>query len=304
MVHVDGDGRLEIVAVTSQNGAPVIALFRGDGTLKRTIPITGGNFAAGVLADMNQDGIPEIVLTLSDPNLSESMTLSVSVLTGLGATLPGWPVQLPRASLFNWTSPVVGDVDGDGLPEIVIVAHGALHVLKHDGMMVAGFPKIIDRLNNFNDGRQPGAVIADIDNDGRNDIIVTALYWDGVPGYFNKIWVYDLNGPANHGPIEWGHYMEGPHHRAYYETGKNLPNHAYLSAQVRGAGTIVSNIAGIDCGADCIELYPKGTTVTLTATASGTGVFAGWTGACSGQPNPCTVTVQKFTRHGDGRGDV
>ena len=45
-----------------------------------------------------------------------------------------------------------------------------------------------------------------------------------------------------------------------------------------GSGTVTSSPAGIDCGADCDELYDQGTVVTLTATPDGSSSFTGWSG--------------------------
>src|SRR5207249_4337000 len=49
--------------------------------------------------------------------------------------------------------------------------------------------------------------------------------------------------------------------------------------------------AGIDCGSTCAAAFSSGTVVTLTAQPSANSVFGGWSGACAGQANPCTVTV-------------
>src|SRR5262249_8092215 len=95
--------------------------------------------------------------------------------------------------------------------------------------------------------------------------------------------------------IEWGQYMGGPDHRGYYETGKNLPAHAFLTTQAHGAGTISSTDATINCGAVCIHKYPKSTSVTLRAVASNGASFSDWRGACAGQANPCTVVVSRYT---------
>jgi hypothetical protein len=57
-----------------------------------------------------------------------------------------------------------------------------------------------------------------------------------------------------------------------------------------GAGTVTSDVAGIDCGGDCTQFYPTGQVVTLTATPAADSVFSGWSGACAGT-DPCTVTM-------------
>ena len=57
-----------------------------------------------------------------------------------------------------------------------------------------------------------------------------------------------------------------------------------------GAGTVASTPAGIDCGADCTETYPAGTSVTLAPTATSGSRFAGWSGACTGA-GTCVVEL-------------
>ena len=57
-----------------------------------------------------------------------------------------------------------------------------------------------------------------------------------------------------------------------------------------GSGTVASNPAGINCGADCSEAYNQGTSVTLTATPDSGSMFTGWSGACAGTGN-CTVNM-------------
>ncbi|QQO57055.1 MAG: hypothetical protein N838_30585 [Thiohalocapsa sp. PB-PSB1] len=58
-----------------------------------------------------------------------------------------------------------------------------------------------------------------------------------------------------------------------------------------GTGTVESSPAGINCGSDCSEDYPDGTSVTLTATPLGGSTFGGWSGACSGSSTTCTLTM-------------
>ncbi|MHB8879453.1 MAG: InlB B-repeat-containing protein, partial [Myxococcaceae bacterium] len=58
-----------------------------------------------------------------------------------------------------------------------------------------------------------------------------------------------------------------------------------------GTGTVSSTPAGINCGTDCTEDYPFGTSVVLTATPSTGSTFTGWSGGgCSGT-GTCATTV-------------
>ncbi len=57
-----------------------------------------------------------------------------------------------------------------------------------------------------------------------------------------------------------------------------------------GTGTITSTPAGINCGSTCTAEYSADSIVTLTASAAGGSVFAGWSGACTGTGS-CEVTM-------------
>jgi uncharacterized protein (DUF2141 family) len=88
-----------------------------------------------------------------------------------------------------------------------------------------------------------------------------------------------------------------------------------------GAGTVTSTPAGINCGGDCTETYPGGTTVTLTPSSTAGSRFAGWSGGCTGTgtcqvastvtvtatfnvlPPPGTFTVD-ISKDGTGTGKV
>ena len=63
-----------------------------------------------------------------------------------------------------------------------------------------------------------------------------------------------------------------------------------LTVRNVGAGSVASVPAGIACGADCSEILPAGTVITLAATPASGNVFRGWGGACNGT-GPCTLTI-------------
>ncbi|SJM92816.1 DUF1566 domain-containing protein [Crenothrix polyspora] len=64
-----------------------------------------------------------------------------------------------------------------------------------------------------------------------------------------------------------------------------------VSKSGSGTGKIISNPAGLNCGATCSFDFAAGTFVTLTATADANSIFSGWSDpACVGTA-PCTITI-------------
>ena len=282
---VDGDGQLEIIVAGHVGAGDGVYIFSTNGTLKRTMQASGTvpYGAALALADLDGDGIPEIIFQ------TES---AVNVWRGDGTVFPGWPVQLGSNLWLKNGGPVVGDIDGDGQPDIVVLAlqnssnAGDVLAFRANGTLVPGFPIHLDGLGG---GAVP--VIADIDLDGRNDLIVASDFWNGVSGYYDKVWAFSLGGPTPYGPIQWGQFMGGPSHDGRYRVAQSNTAMLGVTRQGLGTGTVTSSPAGIDCGADCSEVYAKGTSVTLTAAAGSGSTFTGWGGACAGQNNPCTITM-------------
>ncbi len=63
------------------------------------------------------------------------------------------------------------------------------------------------------------------------------------------------------------------------------PNYA-LNVIKSGQGTVTSSPVGINCGADCTEMYIPNTDVVLTAVSASGRIFTGWTGCDSSTRNP------------------
>jgi len=199
---VDGDGQPEIVVVDT--GIEVVA---SNGVVERKIPLAGSITygTAPALADLDGNGVPEIVVE-GDGWLD--------ALRGDGTHVAGFPVSWGNYWLDNG-APVVGDVDGDARPDIVLVDGpagldaGEIRAYTASGQLLPGFPKTPP----IGSGASAPA-IADVDGDGRNEIVVAGSDSD-YTGYFDSLWVYDLGGGPS-GRVEWGQFMGGPQHQGRY----------------------------------------------------------------------------------------
>ena len=210
---VDGDGEPEIVVVSRMDSYPwsvMVYVLSAAGnvdcimTASDTVPYG----TAPALGDLDGDGMPEIVVQIEG---------AIAAWNGDGTAVPGWPVTWTGYDWLGNSSPVIGDIDGDNEPEIVVTAqvggsgtNGQVRAYNADGSLVTGFPI------NLPIGSGAVPAIADIDRDGRNEVIVTGSYWDGYSGNYDKVWAYDLgNGP--HGRIEWGQFGGGPRNQNVYQ---------------------------------------------------------------------------------------
>jgi hypothetical protein len=287
---VDGDGSPEIIVTDLYNSEFRIVICRSDGTPIRAIKpeLTPNTFGGSLaLADLDGDGILEIVVQTEN---------DLTVLRGNGTTYPGWPVSWGPMSGPITSAPVIGDIDGDGFPDIVVVNRlnsgdwGELRAYNRAGSLLPRFPKrlLIER------GGVPA--IADLDLDGRNEIIVTAGLMRFVPGDYNKVWAYDLGGPA-HGAVQWGQWMGGPKHQGVYKPESRLPQSLLLSIRKEGlgTGTVTSQSLGISCGNTCSRVYNATTTEMLSAVAGPGSVFLGWYGGGCGGTGTCTAIVTADT---------
>lgn len=283
---VDGDGRNEILLVSWFG---VIRKITDSGSESLLVPQPAEaerNFKAA-LADLDGDGIPEIV-TYGD-GAPDAFSTYLYAYKGDGTLLPGFPIR--SSGMTGDFIPVIGDLDGDQAPDIVFgtqtlgSSFATVYAISRTGLMLSGFPKQLKA-----DGTV--AAIADVDLNGRNDIIFSGQYAADIDRS-DALWVYEISSPSAHGPVEWGQFQGDARHQGYYQLGKNLPNQAFLSARVRGSGRVTAT--GINCGTDCVEKYVKGTSVTLTAVADAGRAWVGWLGACAGKGNPCTVNVGEYT---------
>jgi len=173
-----GDTQLEIVA-TSANDS--LYVFKSDGGRRPGFPI--GIRLAGTsknpspaLADMDLDGYVDIVVAGTDGK--------IYVYNRNGVGNPNFVnVRYSAITDGNATesSPVVADISGDGLPDVVMGdENGVLNGISGTGQLLPGFPIQLG-------GELRGTpVVCDCDGDGLSEIAVSA--WDKK----TYLWDYDF----------------------------------------------------------------------------------------------------------------
>ncbi len=154
------------------------SLMQGWGTAQ-TFPVAPLNLSQEVsVGDLYGDGYVEVI-TLGEDVIkiwdSNGTLISSTSLPGISGVL---------------NTPVLADVDGDDTIEILAIsqAEGKLYAINPDGTSTLGFPLRTD--NTF---RRISPCVADVDNNGKSEIIVSAV---------NKVYMWETN--SNPDRIEWG----------------------------------------------------------------------------------------------------
>jgi hypothetical protein len=177
LFDVDGDGKLDAVIVDGGlPGTVWTALGNGDGTFQTptSFALTGGRGESPVFADLNGDGFLDIAE-------DDAATGELTVYLATSATQYGPPTQFATSDGVNDScSNTVGDLTGDGNPEIAAANCDdntiTIYVNNGDGTFKTGayFSAAIAPSNNSVVGVGPlGLTIADVNGDGRGDVIAT-----------------------------------------------------------------------------------------------------------------------------------
>ena len=175
---LNGDGKPEMVVVNEN--ANTISILRnisspGNSSFATKIDLpVGTDPRAIVIGDVNGDGMPDIVVA----NAGSS---TVSVLRNLAST-PGGVITAssfaPKTDFAAGSTPysvAIGDVDGNGKPDLVVanLMAGTVSVLQNTGTPGAMYPPSFAAPVGFAAGTYPRFVaVSDLDGDGKMDIAV------------------------------------------------------------------------------------------------------------------------------------
>jgi len=134
---VNGDGADEIVLFTFQE----VYILSKSGTLLRTIqPHTTSAWAQGALGDVNGDGVAEIVDSIKSYDISYNFVNTLFVYKGDGTLL--WQKNYPQNPDGTPMNPILVDLTGDGIQDVVVLANKLINAYKNDGTLLWTFSDI------------------------------------------------------------------------------------------------------------------------------------------------------------------
>ncbi len=191
------------------DGMPELICGMRDGKVYVMNPITGANmpgfpYSAGgnitaspAVADIDNDGQPDIVVAAST-----STSIQMQVLKANGTMVTGWPQGISMNEDFD-SSPAVGDLTGDGIPDIVCGAsNGRVFAWRNTGAILAGWPVIITNNLGQNVPVRSSPILVDVDNNGVPEVIVGDQE--------GRLHAFYANGTKLPGfPIQTGNLIEG-----------------------------------------------------------------------------------------------
>ena len=188
---MDGDGELDIIITKWQRGPDTCYLyvFHQDGSLMQGFPviILVTAATAPALYDLTGDGKLEIITAGQGAYWVDTL---VYIHNYRGEILPGWPQRvayLPYEYIAG--PPAVGDLDGDGEPEIVATGSQCIYAWNVDGTPVEGWPVKAEKDHFF--GWLHHVVLSDLDNDGYLEVLACAFHDYPIFTGYVAVWRYD-----------------------------------------------------------------------------------------------------------------
>ena len=166
---LDGDGKLDIIV--SDGISDSISVFQntsvsGSNTISfaSKVSFPGGSGYGVALADLDGDGKPDIVATNRNGN-------SVSVLRNIsnGAIAFAASIDFPAGELPYGVA--VGDVDGDGKPDLVVANNDVDTLSIFLNTSTSGNISFAAKVNIPTSGTPISVAVADMNGDGKPDII-------------------------------------------------------------------------------------------------------------------------------------
>ncbi len=194
----DNDGDKDLFLATAERNTYLFYVNEGNGVYTEAaaargvdLPSTAPHRAGGVAAgDINLDGYLDIVVGDWGIGVEDATRYEhYAVFLNEGTSNPGHFTNITKSSgvLFpdpeiDFYSPMVSDLDGDGWPDLPIVAdffHSRLFF--NNANLTFSDTTAISRVSIEENGM--GSAIGDVNGDGRLDYFVTSIHFPEVEGY-------------------------------------------------------------------------------------------------------------------------
>ena len=178
----NGDGNTDLFETGFQLTAPAVLYGESSGSFTNPASAGGGQ----LVADVNNDGRADLILANSS---GISVQLGQANSSFLTQTMP------PRVSSF--AAPVaVGDLNGDGKPDLIVSTESGLDIYLGNGDGTFTFSNQIlqTTLNITGYPGYTGAAIADINGDGKPDLVYVGTFQQSVSSTLPVLVVLPGNG--------------------------------------------------------------------------------------------------------------
>lgn len=158
-----------------------------------------------IAADVNSDGIKEIIYAVSSTGSPYSTYPNkLHVVDQSGNNITGFPKSLDYVDVSMFMpipAPSVGDIDGNGDLEIVVMSSPKVYIFNHDGTALTGWPITGMEYNSQVVSMYDAPpIISDLDYDGKSEVIIKSTYRKNIEANTTtNIYVYNFDGTLRTG---------------------------------------------------------------------------------------------------------